>query len=397
MFLNLKSIFQFTIFIFDRNAVFMSLAIHLVAFNNPYPPDYGGVIDVFYKIKALHEAGISITLHVFEYGRKHSVELEKLCQKVYYYERPRGIRYQFSTLPFIVVTRKNKTLLDNLLADKAPIFFEGLHCTAWLNHPLLANRKKVVRTHNIEHEYYTKLSQREKNWLKKKYFWLEALKLKHYEPILKHASSIASIAQSDEQYFKKININTLLIGAFHPFKNIVAQAGSGQFILYHGKLEVAENNEAGCFILEQVLPNLNYPLIIAGKNPPDWFRRKIEATPQASLVADPDNETMETLIRNAHIHLLPTFQPTGLKLKLLYSLFAGRHVVVNPMMVEGSGLDSLCHVCNTAEEMCKTIKKLIYQPFDIKELEQRKQILEENFSNIRNTQRLLSLLFSKQG
>jgi hypothetical protein len=374
----------------------MSLSIHLVAFNNPYPPDYGGVIDVFYKIKALHEAGIGINLHVFEYGRKHSAELEKLCQQIYYYERPRGIRYQLSTMPFIVVTRKNKTLLDNLLADNAPILFEGLHCTAWLNHPLLANRQKVVRTHNIEHDYYTKLSHREKNWLKKSYFSLEAIKLKHYEPVLKYASGLASIAQGDEQYFKKINTNTLLVGAFHPFKKIVTQAGSGQFILYHGKLEVAENNEAACFILDKVLPNINYPSVIAGKNPPEWFRRKIEATPQVSLVADPDNETMEALIRDAHIHLLPTFQPTGLKLKLLYSLFAGRHVVVNPTMVEGSGLDSLCHVCNTAKDMHKTIKGLIYQPFDIKELEQRKQILEENFSNIRNTQRLLSLLFPKQ-
>jgi hypothetical protein len=374
----------------------MAPSIHFVAFNNPYPPDYGGVIDVFYKIKALSKAGIAITLHVFEYGRKHSIELENLCQKVYYYQRPRGIRYQISTLPFIVVTRKDKTLLQNLLNNKAPIFFEGLHCTAWLNHPLLADRQKVVRTHNIEHEYYIKLSNREKNWLKKTYFWFEAQKLKHYEPVLKQASGLASIAQGDKKHFRKINTNTMLVGAFHPFQDIITKAGSGKYILYHGKLEVAENNEAVCFLLDHVLPGLNYPIIIAGKNPPDWLRKKIQATPSATLVADPDNETMESLIRDAHIQLLPTFQPTGLKLKLLYALFAGRYVVVNPMMVEGSGLDTLCHVCNTTKEIQSTVNKLINQPFNVAELEHRKKILQENFSNDRNTQRLLSLLFPKQ-
>ena len=31
--------------------------LHVVAFNVPYPPDYGGIIDVFYKLKALSEQG----------------------------------------------------------------------------------------------------------------------------------------------------------------------------------------------------------------------------------------------------------------------------------------------------------------------------------------------------
>ena len=28
--------------------------VHIVSFNVPYPADYGGVIDVFYKLKSLH-------------------------------------------------------------------------------------------------------------------------------------------------------------------------------------------------------------------------------------------------------------------------------------------------------------------------------------------------------
>ena len=43
--------------------------LHIVCLDVPYPVDYGGVFDLFYKIKALSEAGVKIHLHCFEYGR----------------------------------------------------------------------------------------------------------------------------------------------------------------------------------------------------------------------------------------------------------------------------------------------------------------------------------------
>jgi hypothetical protein len=39
--------------------------LHIISFNVPYPPNYGGVMDVFFKIRALHEQGIKIHLHCF--------------------------------------------------------------------------------------------------------------------------------------------------------------------------------------------------------------------------------------------------------------------------------------------------------------------------------------------
>ncbi|HMX05330.1 MAG TPA: hypothetical protein PKE14_11715, partial [Chitinophagales bacterium] len=61
--------------------------LHIISFNVPYPPDYGGVIDVFNKIKALHAEGIKIHLHCFEYGRNEAPELNAFCEHVYYYPR----------------------------------------------------------------------------------------------------------------------------------------------------------------------------------------------------------------------------------------------------------------------------------------------------------------------
>jgi hypothetical protein len=39
--------------------------LHVVAFNVPYPPDYGGIIDIYYKLKALSADGTRIILHAF--------------------------------------------------------------------------------------------------------------------------------------------------------------------------------------------------------------------------------------------------------------------------------------------------------------------------------------------
>lgn len=121
----------------------------------PCPADYGGAIEEFYKIKALHQLGVKIHLHCFLYGdRKKRNELDKYCEKVYYYKRERSIKDIFSNLPFIVKSRMKDDLLANLLSNDYPILFDATHTTGFLSHPKLKDRKKIVRLHNIEWIYY---------------------------------------------------------------------------------------------------------------------------------------------------------------------------------------------------------------------------------------------------
>ena len=42
--------------------------LHIVCLAQPYPPNYGGAVEMYYKLKALHAAGVKITLHIFLYG-----------------------------------------------------------------------------------------------------------------------------------------------------------------------------------------------------------------------------------------------------------------------------------------------------------------------------------------
>ena len=82
--------------------IVMSDHLHIVTLNIPYPPDYGGMIDSYYRIKALHDLGVKIHLHCFEYGRTRSPELNRLCETVHYYPRKTSFWFQFSILPYII-------------------------------------------------------------------------------------------------------------------------------------------------------------------------------------------------------------------------------------------------------------------------------------------------------
>jgi len=70
------------------------LDLHIVAFDVPFPADYGGVIDVFYKAKSLNDLGLRIALHVFDYGRGRQAGLEKIAAEVHYYPRKNNLLKQ---------------------------------------------------------------------------------------------------------------------------------------------------------------------------------------------------------------------------------------------------------------------------------------------------------------
>jgi hypothetical protein len=370
----------------------LETALQLVAFNIPYPPDYGGVIDIFYKIKALAENGVSVYLHCFEYNRPQAIELERYCAKVLYYPRMCGIRYQFSTKPYIVITRDNNQLLNNLSSNNYPILFEGLHTCLNLGNPALKNHLKLVRTHNIEHEYYQNLSKVEPNILKKVFFGMETCKLKAYEKVLKNASHLLSISPNDNLYFDQKFGNSHFIPAFHPFNEIKSKAGRGEYILFHGNLSVAENIQAVEYLIKNVVSKVKQKVIIAGKNPPANLIHKIQQHSNIQLIANPGNGQMETLIENSHICLIPTFQDTGLKLKLLASLFSGRFCIANAPMIHKTGLEHLCHQADTPKEMIDCINELFDQEFSSEEIGKRKSILEDIFSNRRNALNIIKLL-----
>ena len=369
--------------------------LHIVSFNVPYPPDYGGVIDVYYKIKSLHDLGIRIHLHCFHYGREESAELEKICASVHYYERKKFYKALYSSVPYIVGSRQSGELLENLSSDDYPILFEGLHTCFYLSHPAIKHKLKTVRMHNVEWEYYKSLKEAERNYLIKFYFNIEAKRLKKFEEELKNADRIFAISKSDYEYLRQSYENIEFISAFHSNEAVTSLVGKGNFILYHGNLGVVENNQAALFIVKKVAAELNIPFVIAGKSPTDALKKEVAKHPHIELIENPAFEKITELLATAHINYLTTFQNTGIKLKLLNALYRGRFCLVNSMMVNNTGLESLCIIENNPVATQKVITDLMEMEFTEHHINKRKQLLDHQFSNKANAQKIIKSIWEK--
>ncbi len=360
----------------------MNKHIHIISFNTPYPPDYGGVIDVYYKLKALKEAGIKISLHSFKYDREEAPGLEKLCERVYYYPRKTGLISQLSLKPYIIFSRRSRELLNNLQKDSDPVFFEGIHSSYYLSHKSLRDRLKILRAHNIEHRYYFKLFKSEKNIRKKFFFLLESAKLYFSERQLKYADYIAAISEKEFRYFRIKFKNVFFLSAFHSNDKVDILPGKGDYLLYHGNLSVPENIKAVNHLIDSVFRKINYPVIIAGKDPHGTLEKKIRQHEHIRIIASPGKQEMKELIRNAQANILFSFQDTGVKLKLLESLFTGRHCIANRLVTGENELKELCETANSPAEIMIKIRKTLDSAFTAKDINIRKQVLSPYENNI---------------
>lgn len=376
----------------------MSRHLHIVCLDVPWPADYGGAIDMMNRIIFLKKAGISIHLHYFNYNERGTPnELNQFCETIHVYERKTGHKGFSFSLPYIISSRTNPELISNLEKDNYPILLEGIHCTGILNKIDLTKRKVVVRMHNDESVYYKELARAESGIFKKLYFLNESRLLKKYNNHLPHECTYMCISKEDAQTFQKDYHlpNVSFLPAFPAWQTVSIEEGLGNLCLYHGNLSVPENEEAATWLLQKVFAKIQTPFVIAGKNPSKKLEKQAHMCQHTCLVANPTETELNDLIHKAHINVLPFFNKniTGIRLKLLHTLFEGRHCLVNPPMVEGTGLEAACHIGTTANAFASIITQLRHQPFTREEIMLRKKLLSDTYSNEKNTRQLIPYLW----
>ena len=369
----------------------MTKKLNIVSFNVPYPADFGGAIDVFYKLKSLSEAGIQIYLHTFEYGRGRASELDKYCEKVFYYKRDRSFFKGMQLTPYIVASRKNKELIKNLNASQAPVLFEGIHTTAPLKSKVFKSERTFVRMHNLEHDYYEGLFRAEPNILKKFYYWVESKKLKRYQKTLNTADTILSISPADQLYFEKnLKTDSIFVPAFHPNEKVEHLKKKGYFALFHGDLSVWDNRKAAHF-LANIFSRLDIPLIIAGRTDDKKLLEKIETAKNLKFISLQNQEQLDDLMQRAHINLFWSSHASGIKIKLLNALYNGRFCLVNKPVVDGSGLEDLCEVVDDEKSLVYKAIQLMDVEFSDEQYFHRKEKMA-SYDKKHNTERLLEIL-----
>jgi hypothetical protein len=157
-------------------------------------------------------------------------------------------------------------------------------------------------------------------------------------------------------------------------------------------LSVPENNRAALYLVEEVFPLIKRPCVVSGSNPSKKLIKAISKYDHITLRANISTQEILELIESAHVNTMVTFQSTGIKLKLLNSLYRGRFVVANTKMVDETQVEELCYVSDNSIALASLIEDCFMQDFTEIEKTKRFNLLGQLFNNNENAIKLANML-----
>ncbi len=298
------------------------MRIAVVALDNPYPPDYGGAADMFFRLKAFAQAGIEVDM-VYFHKQDRAVaepELTRWCRSIRGVTRKTGWAALLSPLPYIVATRRAGADFDGL-----PLVVEGVHGSRFSGR----RAKTILRVHNLESRYYRELAERETNPWKKAFFFMESRKLERYEPKAWAAADVlACISRDEAEYLQNIGRPALWLPPFAEIR--VFPPASEKKLLFYGNMTVNENRISAIRAANTRLPD-DWTLTVAGRG-----AEKLPPTPGVERVERPAD--LEPLVARAAALVFPQTQRSGLKIKVWQALATNKAVIATPEALAGTGI-----------------------------------------------------------
>jgi len=367
-------------------------ALHIISFDNPFPPVYGGIVEVFFKLKPLQELGIKIYFHCFvdEVPTKNT-ELEAVTEQVFYYKNNKNPLYFFSKLPFSVISRNNKKLLQNIRKFDAPILFEGLKPTYWIYNKQLKSSRKILRLHNIEHDYFNGVSNSESSFLKKWAFRLEAKKYQKYEPVIAEFDKTITLSKFENQYINDTFGHAVYVPVFHGNEKVKPLSGVGKYAIYHGDLRMSDNIRVVKMLIEIFKEITDFKLVIASNSNQELITKYIGNSENINYVPIENFIHLQQLLMDAQINLIFSFQRSGTKLKLMNSLFNSRFCIINENIIDDETVTQFCEFANSKKEIAEKINMLKNSPFTA--YEKRRDVLESQMNDAINARLLANEIF----
>ena len=352
--------------------------LHVISFDNPFPPVYGGVIDVFYKLVALHGIGYAIDLHCFADDVDVAPELKAVTSSVTFYPRPKNkIRHWFSLVPFAAKTRYSAELVRRLMRDSHPILFEGQQTTHILKHDF-HGRKLLLRLHNLESEYFLGQFRSERNWVLKAAFLSEHYKYRGFTRHLLRFDKVLTLSRVEDDFVTKHSGNNLYVPVFHGNHEVGKLSDRGEFALYHGDLRLPDNRAAVRFLIDVFGEVKDFPLVVASGSGAGFVRSLLKGRANISFENIENPSKLDDLLSRAQINVMVSFQQSGTKLKVVNALYRSRFCLINKNMVDDPQLRALCTMAETKTEFVDAIRSLMHRDYAGSEREKTlKSILDD--------------------
>jgi glycosyltransferase involved in cell wall biosynthesis len=233
------------------------------------------------------------------------------------------------------------------------------------NTPIL----QALNHHNIESAMMFRRATKERNVLKKVYFYQEAKKIERYEKAMcKLFHSNLTVSDEDGLTLKKIDpeIKTEVIpnGVDTSYFSSGADTSDGETLIFAGGMNWYPNLDAMLYFADEIWPRLKerratIKMIIIGQSPPRRLRKLSEE--DRNFVVTGFVDDVRPYFGQASIYVCPIRDGGGTRLKILDALSSGLPIVATSVAAEGIKVTPRKNIiiANTSEEFIKEILHLI--------------------------------------
>ena len=234
--------------------------------------------------------------------------------------------------------------------------------------------KVVLRAHNVEHTIWRRVAQSERNPFKRWYLKHLSLTLGAYErEHLNDYDGVVCITANDERQLREMGCRKPMMAMpFGVMPETVAGVEEEPNSLFHiGSMDWMPNLEGVKWFLKQVWPMVHermpqLTLYLAGrKMPDDLMRLEMEGVKVLGEVPD-----ATYFITSKQINVVPLLSGSGIRVKIIEAMSAGKAVVTTTIGAEGigctDGKDVL--IADTPEQFVEQLQRCVDNP------EFRKQI-----------------------
>ncbi|MCO4819613.1 MAG: glycosyltransferase [Bacteroidetes bacterium] len=381
----------------------------------PFPLNEGGTIGIYNYTKGFSEAGCSVTLFALAAKKHHidhqqaKVELTKYCT---YHVYP--IDTDVKPIPAFLNLFTNKSYnverfydsdFENALTQHLQnnqydiIQIEGTF-PARYSTTIFANKNKakvVLRQHNVEYQIWERLSKNSRNPIKKWYLNLLAKRLKQFEQQhLNQYDALIPVTVDDGELFKKLGCSAPIFPSPAGIDTQlwdISQSAQNVAIYHIGSLEWMPNVEAVEWFIDDVWPLLlaQFPeqtFYVAGKGMPAEFKNRthkgVEMIGEVASATD--------FIKDKGITVVPLKSGSGIRLKILEAMSAGKIVVSTTIGAQGidctDGKDIL--IADTPTEFVSAFQRLNNDPALSTSLKlNARKLIEQQYSNQSVVNRLI--------
>ncbi len=375
--------------------------ILIISHKPPSPPVDGGTLATLNMCLGLAKAGNRVTVLTLS-TQKHPSSLERIPDEIkalinfeFVHTNIRTtilgnlLNYIFSRRPYNIeryITINFKRLIRKVLSNEKYdiVQLEGLYLYPYIK-TIRSCYKGVIalRTHNVEHHIWQKLSENESNKLKRTYFQILSHRQAQVESkISDKVDVLVAITEPDRLWFINNGFNkpsiTVPAGYFPEEVRTEIEPVDFPAICYIGALDWLPNIEGLIWFINWVWPRIQaeIPEIefhIAGRNASAELAERLMM--ERNIIFHGQVASSSAFLSRCPIMVVPLLSGSGIRIKIVEGMHLQRAIVATSMAVKGINLVHGEHIliADTPEEFANEVCSLIFEPDKGKRISQNAQ------------------------